>query len=293
MDNDKEMFDAAMAPEPVEEVSTGQPRDEAGRFAPKEPEQIEAKTEVQAEPVQETSSHETAEPVKADAGAEEANVPSWRVRELREERDAFKRQLEQQAADFQRRMAQYSQPAPQPQPKPDLYENPDAFVDHGVRQVVDPLRQEFGALKEEFSKRDAIRTYGEEKVKAAYDAVANGINQRDPEVLAIYQRAMNTMDPYGTIVSWHQQKTVFGQIGSDPEAWFEKRLAERLKDPTFQAKQLQQIQTSVQPSTQRNIVQLPPSLNKATGSNVTDDETDANDMSSAGLFRHATAKRRR
>ena len=277
MESDKELFESAMVDEPVEvEETPSQPRDEQGRYAPKEPEP-EAKAEIPTE-----QPAPVVEPVKAD---DEAAVPSWRVRELREERDAIKRQFE----DFQRRMAE--KPAPQPQPKPDLYENPDAFVEHGVRQHVDPVREQFGQLKELYSKKDAIRTYGQEKVNAAYDAIAQGIAQRDPEVWATYQRAMNSMDPYEAIVTWHQQKTVFSQIGSDPEAWFEKRLAERLKDPTFQAKQLQQIQG--QPSTQRqNVIQLPPSLNKAPGSNISDDDQDATDMSSGGLFQQAVRKRR-
>jgi hypothetical protein len=279
--DDKELFESATAAEPVEEVSTEQPRDESGRFAPKarEPEVAEVTAEV-AQP-------EAPAPEKPD---NEAIVPSWRLREEREARETAERRYAEERARWERELAEVraNLPKPAPQPKPDLYENPDAFVDHGIRQALDPLQNQMAQLREFYSRREAVREHGQEKVRAAYDAVAQGLQSRDPEVIATYQRAMQSMDPFGDIVSWHQQKTVFSQIGNDPNAWFEKRQAELLKDPTYQAKLLQQIQGSTQSSPQKqNVIQLPPSLNKATGSSVTGDELDANDMSDRALFKNA------
>jgi hypothetical protein len=50
---------------------------------------------------------------------------------------------------------------------------------------------------------------------------------------------MQSMDPFGEIVSWHQQKAVYSRIGNDPNAWFEKELEKRLADPQFASAQLQ------------------------------------------------------
>jgi hypothetical protein len=281
--DDKELFESAVSNEPAETPEvTEQPRDDKGRYAPVNPEPV---AEAQPEPEPEVKPEPKPEPVN------EALVPSWRLREVNEQREAAERRLNEMQAEMARRMAELAQPKREPAPKPDLYENPDAFVEYGVRQAVDPVRSEIGQLREFYSRRDAIRTHGEEKVKAAYDAVAQGLAQRDPEATAIYQRAMSSMDPFNDIVTWHQQKTVYSQIGSDPDAWFEKRHAEMLKDPAYQAKLLQQIQQSQSPTQKTNIIQLPPSLNKATGANVSD--SDDTDMSDAALFKHAAAPRRR
>lgn len=287
--DDKELFEAATASEPVEQVEetpVEQPRDEHGRFAPK------AQAEEQVEPVTQEQPV-TEQPVTERP--DEAHVPPWRLRELREERDALRQQLEQTRSEMQRQFAELraSQPKPEPTQKPDLYENPDGFVEHGVRQHVDPVRSEIGQLREFYSRKEAIREHGQDKVQAAYDALGKGMQSRDPDAIATYQRAMSSMDPYGDIVTWHQQKTVYSQIGSDPNAWFEKQIAERLKDQAFQAKLLQQIQGSQQSNpSKQNVINLPKSLNKATGSSVSEDDLDDNDMSDRALFRHAAAPRR-
>lgn len=275
---DKELFDSALSNEPVEQVAVdepapeqqvddGQPRDDQGRFAPKG----------ETEPV-------AAEP----QGKEEAYVPSWRLREMREEREATERRFQESQAQWQRQIAelQAKLPKEEPKPAPDVFEDPNKFLEHGVRQHVDPIRSEITQLREEYSKKWAIKEHGAEKVNAAYKALADGMQSRDPEVLAVYQRAMQSMDPYDAIVSWHQQKAVFSQIGNDPNAWFEKELEKRLADPQFASTQLQKIQQSVRgPAQGQTIVQLPPSIGKAPSSQSASD--DAGDMSEASLFAHA------
>lgn len=288
--DDKELFEAATAAEPVEveEVTTGQPRDDHGRYAPKanEPDAPVAETTApepvaQPEPKPETDAH----------------VPSWRLREEREQRETLERRLNDERLEWQRRFAeiQANLPKQQPTPRPDLYENPDAFVEHGVRQVVDPVRGDIAKLRESYSRKWAVKEYGKERVEAAYNALGQGLAQRDPDASATYARAMQSDDPYEDIVAWHQQRTVHTKVGPDPEAWAKNTwLAENLKNPAFQAELLQQIQGSTQSAPQtRNVIQLPKSLNKATGSGVTDSDLDDNDMSDRALFKHAAAPRRR
>lgn len=273
---DKELFEAATIDEPIEQVETepvqddGQPRDDQGRFATKA-----------EEPVVEAPA--------AEAPKEEAHVPSWRLREERERAESAERRSRESEANWQRQFQELQSRLPKPEePKaPDVFEDPNRFLEHGVRQAVDPIRSEITQLREEYSKKWAIKEHGQEKVSAAYKAVADGMQSRDPEVMAVYQRAMSSMDPYDTIISWHQQKAVFSQIGNDPNAWFEKELEKRLADPQFASAQLQKIQSGVRnPSgAPGNIVKLPPSINKLPSSHSASD--DVADVSDAGLFAHA------
>jgi hypothetical protein len=168
-----------------------------------------------------------------------------------------------------------------------VFENPNEFLQHGVRQAVDPIRSEITALREEYSKKWAEKEHGPEKVKAAYDWVAQGMQSRDPEVSAVYQRAMQSMDPYGEILKAHQQKAVYSEIGNDPKAWFEKELEKRMADPQFASAQLQRIQAGVRaPGAQTpNQIKLPPSIGKVPSSHSASDNV--GDMSDAGLFAHA------
>lgn len=283
--DDQELFDSVTSHEPTEvvdqaqaepaaEVNDGQPRDEQGKFA----------SQQQAEHVDPNAAQQR----------DEAHIPSWRLREQTERAEAAELRAQQIQSDFERRFNELQSrlPKQEPQQAPDIFEDPNKFLEHGVRQAVDPVRSEVGQMREFYSRRDAVRDHGEEKVNAAYDAIAKGLQSRDPEVATVYQRAMSSMDPYGDIVKWHQQKTVYSQIGNDPEAWFNKQLEERMaKDPNFQAKLLGQTQQQIRnPSGSQpaNIVKLPPSLSKVgaatTGSNV--------DLSDAELFDEVTSARR-
>lgn len=282
MDNDKELFESALSDEPIEAVaadetvteqpaSDGPARDEHGRFAPKEPEPVAA--EAQPEP----------------QGKDEAHVPSWRLREERERAESAERRAREIEANWQRQFQELQSrlPKQEPTPAPDVFEDPNKFLEHGVKQAVDPIKSEIGQLREFYSRREAVREHGQEKVEAAYKAVAEGMQSRDPETMAVYQRAMSSMDPFGEIVSWHQQKAVYSQIGNDPNAWFEKELEKRLADPQFASAQLQKIQSSVRaPSSQApNQIKLPPSIGKVPSSHSASD--DVGDMSDGSLFAHA------
>lgn len=279
--NDKELFESALedqvtevaADEPAAEVTeeAGQPRDENGRFAPKEP-----------EPVAEAKPEQAETPAK-----EEAYVPSWRLREMREEREAVERRYAEREAQLQRQFAelQAKLPKEEPKPAPDVFENPNAFLEHGVKQAVDPINSQITQMREYYSRKEATRVHGKEKVEAAYSWIAQGMQNRDPEVIAVYQRAMSGMDPFEDIVTAHQQKAVFQQIGNDPNAWFEKQLEERMKDPAFQAQILGKTQQTVRSSASTPSIVRPPSLTRVAG--TAGNEAADNDMSDAGLFAHA------
>jgi hypothetical protein len=273
MAEDKDLWDSALTEEPaeevqVEEVQQEQPepeqpvvaRDEHGRFAPK-PE---------------------AEPEKVKAEEPERGPPAWR---LKEEADA-RRSAEQRAAQLEQQLQQFMRQQEQAKAPPDIFENPGAFVDQGVRTAVDPIKQEIGQLREFYSQREAVKEHGAEKVQAAYEWMKQGMQSRDPERMAIYQRAMASFDPYGDIVGSHLKHELFQQIGTDPSAYVEKQLEERLKDPAYQAKLLERIRSATQARPNATTTQLPPSLGRV--SSGLPRAGDEDDDSEAGLFRQAT-----
>lgn len=280
-DNDQDIWDSVdetvQTEAPQVEVATKQPsevaetpRDERGRFAPKTAAEQEAEKAAQPQ----LESPLTEQPKDTNQG-----IPSWRLKEEAEARRA----AEERAANHERELAELrrqfqaiqKQNEPKP-PVPDLYENPDAFVDYRNQQAIEPIKSEISQLREYYSQRDAIREHGADKVKAAYEALDKGLRSRDPEAAAVYQRAMSSIDPYGDIMRWHKKQTIFSTIGDDPEAFVERQIEERLKDPTYQAKVLERIRGTAQtrPST---VTPLPPSLNRATAAAALSGDEDDSD----------------
>ena len=289
--DDKELFSSAMNDEPVTEVVTDAPaepaaetpqqdklpRDEQGRFAPKQAEQSEpapAPAEGEQTPAQ---------------AKDEANVPSWRLREVREEAE---RRIAETEARWQRQfieLQRQSQPKPELKPAPDLYDNPDGFVDHRLQQGLTPIEQRLQAQEQRMqaqleytSRRDAFKEYGEETVRNAYTWLAQGIQSRDPDVVHVYQQVMQSEHPYDATVQAFKRASILQQIGKvgDLDKWAIQR-AQELSG----AQQQQNRQPSSGQQPQGSIVKLPPSLRNAPAARVAaEDDTD---MSDAALFRQA------
>lgn len=268
VDLEQDIFDSATIDDPVEthveEIQQEAPepvvvRDEQGRFATK-PEEAEK-----------------------PASEPERGPPAWRLKEEADARRAAEQERDRYRVELENFRKQQEQ---QRNPPKDIFEDAPGFVDQRVQTTVDPIKQEIGQLREFYSQREAVRTHGQEKVKAAYDWIAQGMQSRDPERMAIYQRAMGSFDPYGEIVSSHQKQALFEQIGTDPGAYVEKQLDERLKDPAYAAKLLERIRGVTQQRPSSSVTQLPPSLSRVSSGlpRAGDDDDD----SEAGLFRQAT-----
>lgn len=225
----------------------------------------------------------------ATAREDSANVPSWRLREERERAQAAERryqELERQLAALQSRQPKAEQQAP------DIFENPGQFVEQATKQQLDPVRSEIGQLREFYSQREAVRTHGAEKVQAAYQALEKGMASRDPEAWTVYNRAMQSMDPYGSIVDWHKQRETLAQIGGDLDSYKQRLLDEALKDPEFQKKALEAARGQAQQSgnaVARPAVSSLPSINRVGASALQGNEQDVSD---AELF-DATTRRKR
>ena len=276
-DDEREMFDSALD---TPEQPDNQPRDEQGRFAKAEQPEEQPAEQPQAEQPVEAQT----EPQEQQQDSRRFGIPPWRLREEAEARraaEARAQQIEREAAEYRRQLAQLQEQSKSKQ-VPDIFEDPNAFVSHGVQTAVDPIKSEVSQLREFYSRRDAIREHGEDKVKAAYQALDQAARAGDPEAVMTVQRVRQSMDPFGDIMGWHTTRSLISTVGRDPNAWFEKQMEERLKDPAFQAKLIERMRGDAQ--TRPSVTQLPPSLNKTTAAlTVQPDE----DNSDAGLLRDA------
>lgn len=249
-------------PEAIEAAVEDRPRDEHGRFAPKKG----------AEPA------ETVQPeAQADAQREDAHVPSWRLREVSE----AKRAAERRAEENERKARELEQLLQQIQRSQQPQQQPQNLVDalfgdkpeEAIGQVVSPILQPFQKMAVEAKQRadrlEAAFQYSREDVEAAEkafnEAAASGQMDRNE-----WARIQNSPNPFAAAVEWHKRNTVLSEVGTDPNAWLEKKLEERLNDPAFLAKAIERVRGGQAPqaggSAPSTVTRLPPSLNRAAGS---------------------------
>lgn len=275
-----ELFESAMSDEPVSQEAeqavaaedAGQPRDENGRFAAKTPE-----PEPQPEP----------EPVKAEA-KEEHTLPSWRAREIAEERRAAverAERAERQAAQFSERLAAMERQN-QPKPEPvDIFADPNKWAE----QQLSPIEQRMQSLTMNLtlraSRAENVAIHGRDAVNAAEKAIEDAMRSGDQEIPGLRAKMLGSDDPVGVAVEWHKSRSLLKETGGDLGAYRQKILDEAMKDPAFQAKVIEasRAQVSANPAA-KPITRLPPSLNKI-GSAA--NEAADNDMSDGALFAHA------
>jgi hypothetical protein len=276
--DDQELFNAAMsdeapAPEPVQEQPAPEPaqegpaRDEHGRFTPKV-EQIEAR------PVEEPVLVEQPKPVEQDA-----QVPSWRLRELREEREAAAKRAEaaEERANRAEAMARQLQARVEPPKTPDMYAEPEAWQQHLTQQTQNAILQ----TKLDLSESWARDKFGDEKVDSAIKWAEQNLGM--PERM----RLAHTRDPSRELVRMYDERQTLSQIGGNLDAYRAKVMDDALNDPAFMQKVADKLRGTVQtPNGQRPAISLPPSLNKATGSQVGHDSAGGS-MSDADLYAHA------
>lgn len=272
--NDKDLYDSATSDAPVEQAETpvteqaetGPARDEQGRFAPK----------VEAQPEQVTT---PAEPAPA-AKPEEAHVPSWRLREVNDAREAAERRAQEaidRAQAYERQLQQFQQQAPKPE-APDMFADPQAWQTFVLQQQ----HQTAHSQRYEFSEMLARQAFGDERVTEAEKWAAQNVGPAERARIA------NSRHPYAELIKIQDERKVLSEIGTDPNAYVQKKLDEALNNPEFLAKAAERIRTGGQqtPGRPNTIVQLPPSINRATAAGSPHDE--AGDFSDGSLYAHAT-----
>lgn len=268
---DRELFDEANADEVTTEEVVAEPV-------------VEEKPEA----VVEEKPAEVVEPVVAEKPAVDDNapqVPSWRVREINEEKRQIAAENERIKAELaQLRQAprqQVEQPKPAETPaRPDPLLDPDGYA-AAIRQE---LREE--ALNE---RREESLLRAREANQAEFDeAYAAAQKAVDP---ALKARMQSTRDPGKTLLEWHRERKAMAEVGTDPNAYFQKKLDAWLADPANQAKVIEKARGEAQQQLQPGkapAVSLPPSLTRATNASG-DQSADDNDTSDEGLWRHANA----
>jgi hypothetical protein len=286
-------------PEAVEATEApDRPRDEAGRFVSKQVDTDAAPTQQQV-PAPETP---PATPPTNDDTA--ANVPSWRLREVREAREAAERRAEeatrqayavqQRMQDMERRLAEATKPKAEPV---DFFSDPDAALRQRVEPIQSGFEQQFNELRLDMSRELAVIKYNEEAVSEMETAIAQAMQQNHPGMAALAAEMRASKFPTLVAMQWHQREKTQREIGGDLNAYKTKLREELLADPEFikaaVAKATGQAQQAAAAPGSRPNVQLPPSLNKATGAGLSNsDPSEPADMSDRALFRHAMGNRR-
>lgn len=263
-------FDAAFSSQPAPAPSPehaggdgddgGQPRDEHGRFAAK----AEAEAEVAAETGQ--GQHDD---------RDEGRVPPWRLREIREERDAIKAERDRIAAEKaeyerelavfrrQQRLQREAEQAPQ---RPDPIQDPDAYADWVEQSIGGEVKTAQQLVREQFvdlTFEIAIDKHGKEAVDAAMKALEEA---RDPRVAAEVNAAKN---PAKALMAWHKRHQAMTEVGDDLDG-YNARLRAKLKaDPEFRKEFMAELEVEARggnPASRSDTVTALPSLNRAPGS---------------------------
>jgi hypothetical protein len=236
-----------------------------------------------------------AESAEAPAKADDEILPSWRAREINEERRQAQVELERMRVEHARMQAHMAQlqraqaPAQAPQ-APDPVIDPAAYT----KYVQDTLRQEF--QQQAFNDRlnmnlEMTHMRHGEKFEKAYEAVLTAAQRGDQ---AIVRHFTSQPNPGEAMVRWYTNNEVLREVGPDPSAYKQKTRDELLKDPEFLAQAVEAHRRLAtgggQP--QNTVVRLPPSLSKATGSSEQGSQTHT-DGSEAQLFAYAMQPKRR
>jgi hypothetical protein len=269
----EEMYDAAISPEPEVSAPVETPaesermRDERGRFAAKEAVEPEA-VEAAPEPVvpQERVDH---------------RIPLTELLNEREKRQAEARRAEQLARELEQLRQQMQPPKQQ---IPDQFQSPEdynAYWEHRIAEQQQTVEQRFRNQEANFSLRLAHMQHGEVFEKA-YSALLEAAEKGDR---AAAQAVANSPDPGATLINWYKREQTLQQVGTDPEAFVQKKLEEALNDPQFLAKALEKARGVA--GTQPAQVKLPPSLNKAQSAARSDDTSDGSDRA---MYHHALGR---
>lgn len=230
---------------------------------------------------------------EGEAKAEE-QVPSWRLREINEEKRQAQAELERLRVEHARMQAYMAQvqraQAPQQEaPPPDPVVDPVAYTKHVQEGLRREFQQQAATDRLNYDLRLAHVMYGDRFEKAYEALVTEGQRGNQGLVRLLVSQA----SPGEAIVRWHTQNEVLREVGADPTAYKQKTREELLKDPEFLAQAVEahrRIATG-QGQPQNTVVKLPPSLSKATGTTeVPQTKTDGSD---AAIFAYAMQPKRR
>jgi hypothetical protein len=209
-------------------------------------------------------------------------VPSWRLREINEEKRTLADKvaaLEAEKSQWQRPQAPAAEvPKPAEKPaKPDPLLDPDGYA----KLVREEVREEMLAERRETSLQNAHKTYKAE-FEEAYSAAQKHI---DPVLKA---RMQQSRDPGETLIEWHREMKTRAEVGTDLNAYRQRLRDELLKDPEFRKSAMDTWRSEAPTQTNgRPRIDLPPTLNGASRSNAALRSSNE-DVSDAELFEQTT-----
>lgn len=276
--------------------------DTEGEESGEEAESEEGEDEEQGEqPPQEAGKSAGEQKTQVEGDEPRGRVPAGRLREATErartaeaERDAERTAraeeskklaaLEAQMATLtqllgrqqQPQTTQQPQPRQEPKPAPDIFENPQGFVEHITNQI----RSELGGVRQDLQRQSVETSFRIAHVRhgdafpKAMEAV-NQLNANNPDDRATVQRIYNAPDPGEALVAWHKRNETLARVGNDPAA-YEARIRQEtqealMKDPEFRKQLLASLRSEAQQGDDgrpRTTTRLPTSVARASGSNV-------------------------
>jgi hypothetical protein len=300
--DDASLFAAATAPEAAPEEPAApagdgaQPRDELGRFA----------SPPVVTPPQTSEDSPPAEAPPGEPPAREEFVPSWRLREEREAREAYAsrlaerdRQLTEALNFIRQNQAPVQPPAPiDPLVDPAAFHRYQADTVAGIRA---DFQSQLRTLQLE-NNLQLTRMQDADLFDDAYRAFVETASGDQQFARAI----VGAPNPGGAMVNWYRNAVVLNAVGNDPVAWFNGKRAELLQDPEFLREAVEAARNwrppaaAAAPSSGNmrgaaNVVQLPPSLMRMRGGSSSE-ATAANPggddpLSDQSLFAFASAKK--
>jgi hypothetical protein len=161
---------------------------------------------------------------------EALHAEKQKTKRYTEEVSSLRQEIADRDAAWERRIAalmEAQKPKPEPQQKPDWFENPDAAAQHTMQQTVNPRFDAVNRVLMENAKLVAGLKYGDDKIEAADKAFMEAVQSGkiDP---AEYQMVTGAPNIFTAAVQWHQRKIAQAEIGDDPAAFRAKVEAEIL-----------------------------------------------------------------
>jgi len=303
--SDSELFSSATAPEPKEAPPphpTEEGRDVHGRFrpqdqAPKPPGEPPAPPPPPGQP---TPQPPPGTPPPASVPPQDdANVPSWRLREEREQRERLAQQLQERdftLRQMQQRMEEFErQRSPQGQE-----EMPDPLID--PKGYSNRMEQQFQSRLQTVQLENNLQL-NRLQHGPVFDEAYQAFMQAAQGDGGFARLIVNSPNPGGAMVNWYKRAVTLARVGDDPEAFINTEIERRLSDPQFLGQALERARAvaSGQPMTNgatppraNNITQIPPSLSRVPSGSPTEIATGADGMPSDNeLFKSSLPPNRR
>lgn len=270
---DAELFKEASTPEPAAEPEVVDPGEPAAVAEP------ESKPELKPEPGKEPGK----EPGEA--------IPAWRLREETESR----RQAEHRAQVLERRLAEVEARQKQAQaaetPAKDFFDDPDQATAALIERALTPYATQTREQLLYMGRMLAEQIHTPEKIRVAETAFLEQVNSGAmPPGSPQYEEVIASPNRYDAVAKWYKKHTTMAAVGDDPDAFFERKLAERMADPAFAARMLEGVRAGA--AKQPSAVKLPPSLSKTTAAQGNSDGNgDLSDKSLWSFAKEAPARR--